>query len=164
MKKEAYYFSHDGNAQDDPKCMMLIDQMGMEGYGIFWALIEKLRSEANYKLPISVLPSFAKRWGTSQEKVQTVVKNYGLFTVENDLFFSLRLIHSMNIKTERAKLSASYRWGNAIALQPDSERNADGMRRYAIKGKEKKEKKKASPNGDLNHNGHPKADLNGMSF
>ena len=34
-KKDAYYFSHDANAQDDPKCMLLIDQMGLEGYGIF---------------------------------------------------------------------------------------------------------------------------------
>ena len=33
MKKDAYYFSHDSNAQDDPKCMLLIDQLGMEGYG-----------------------------------------------------------------------------------------------------------------------------------
>ncbi len=97
MKKDAYYFSHDANAQDDPKCMILLDQLGPEGYGIFWLLIEKLRAEKDFKLPLVVVPPFAKRWGTSKEKVETVVKTYGLFTLEKDFFFSLRLIRSMEL-------------------------------------------------------------------
>lgn len=148
MKKEAYYFSHDANAQDDPKCMLLIDQMGMEGYGIFWGLIEKLRSEASYKLPLSVTGSFAKRWGTSKEKVDTVINNYGLFTIEEQQFFSLRLLNSMNIKSEKARLSASYRWNNANALQSDSGSNANDMRNDAIKVKKRKENKERR-SGDL---------------
>ena len=40
MSKDAYYFTHDSNAKDDPKCALLIDQLGMEGYGIYWMLIE----------------------------------------------------------------------------------------------------------------------------
>lgn len=169
MKKDAYYFSHDANAQDDPKIMILIEQMAMEGVGIFWCLIEKLRAEKDYRLPLSVTGPFAKRWGTSKEKVETVINNYGLFTVENDLFFSVRLINSMTEKSEKARLSANYRWGNANALLPDSERNANGMRNDAIKVKESKEKKRSgSPVGnkkirqrnsqgeyDLDHNGNP---------
>ena len=73
-KKDAYYFSHDSNAQDDPKCMILIDQLGMEGYGIFWALIERLRNEKDYTLPINLANAFAKRWQTSKEKVEAVIK------------------------------------------------------------------------------------------
>ena len=141
MKKEAYYFSHDANAQDDPKLMLLIEQMGMEGFGIFWGLIEKLRAEKDYSLPLSTLPSFAHRWHTSTEKVQTVVKNYGLFKIIRENFFSVRLRNSMNEKTERAKASASIRWGNAIALQPNTKRIANVMQNDAIKVKEKKEKK-----------------------
>jgi hypothetical protein len=149
MKKEAYYFSHDANAQDDPKCMILIDQMGMEGYGIFWALIEKLRAEADYTLPLSVINPFAKRWGTSKEKVETVIKNYGLFIIENAKFFSIRLQKSMVEKSEKARLSASYRWGNAIALPSNNERSANDMRNDAIKGKKRKEKKNGfSPDGE----------------
>lgn len=141
MKKDAYYFSHDANAQDDPKCMVLIDQLGMEGYGIFWALIEKLRAEKGYKLPLETLPAFAKRWGTSKEKVETVVKNYNLFKISQNYFFSLRLKKSMEEKTEAARRSASIRWGNATALLPDSDRNANGMRNDAIKRKENKKRK-----------------------
>jgi hypothetical protein len=141
MKKDAYYFSHDANAQDDPKCMILIDQMGMEGYGIFWALIEKLRNEKDFKLPLVITGSLAKRWGTSKEKVDVVIKQYGLFIIEDECFFSLRLLRSMNEKSEKARLSANYRWNNANAMQSHSERNAIGMRNDANKGKESKEKK-----------------------
>ncbi len=143
MKKDAYYFSHDANAQDDHKCMTLIDQLGMEGYGIFWALIEKLRSEKGYKLPISVSSVYAKRWSTSKEKIETVITKYGLFAIEDDVFFSLRLISSMTEKSEKARLSANYRWGkDANALQSHTERNANGMLDDAIKVKESKVKEK----------------------
>lgn len=140
MAKEAYYFSHDANAQDDPKCMLLIDQLGMEGYGIFWALIEKLRSESSYKLPLIVVPSLAKRWGTSPEKVKTVIERFGLFTIEDELFFSLRLQRSMEEKTAKARLSASYRWQDANGMRPHCDRIANGMRIDANKEKESKVK------------------------
>jgi hypothetical protein len=144
MKKDAYYFSHDANAQDDPKLMLLIEQMAMEGIGIYWCLIEKLRAEKDYSLPLSVLPSFAHRWHTSSEKVQTVVKNYGLFKIVKTKFFSVRLKNSMVEKTERARLSASTRWSNATALQTHSNRNAIGMQNDAIKGKKRKEKESSN--------------------
>jgi len=46
--KNAYYFSHDSNAKDDPKCVLLIEQLGLEGYGIYWILIEILRDQPGY--------------------------------------------------------------------------------------------------------------------
>jgi alpha-galactosidase/6-phospho-beta-glucosidase family protein len=144
MKKDAYYFSHDANAQDDPKMMILIEQLAMEGFGIFWALIEKLRAEKDYKLPLSVTGPFAKRWGTSKEKVETVIKNYGLFIIENDYFFSLRLQNSMIEKSEKARKSISYRWNNTTKY----ERNTTDIRNDTIKGKKRKEKESNnSPGG-----------------
>lgn len=109
-KKHAFYFSHDMNAQDDPKCMLLIDQLGMEGYGIFWALIEKLRNESTFRLPLSVLPLLARRWNSSKEKLETVVLKYGLFVVEENEFFSDRLLRSMSEKSEIGKIAANARW------------------------------------------------------
>ncbi len=152
MKKDAYYFSHDANAQDDPKMMILIEHLAMEGFGIFWALIEKLRAEKDYKLPMSVTGPFSKRWGTSKEKVETVIKNYGLFVVENEWFFSLRLVNSMNLKSEKARESISYRWKNTNVLQLNNERNTTDIRNDTIKGKEskRKERKEVSPDGGKN--------------
>lgn len=143
-KKDAYYFSHDANAQDDPKCMVLIDQLGMEGYGIFWALVEKLRAEKEYKLPLMTLESFARRWGTSKEKVNTVVKNFGLFTIENDEFFySQRLKFSMELKSEKATISINARWAKNKELEIDTNvlrTNTNVIRNDTIKGKESKGK------------------------
>ena len=151
MAKEAYYFPHDSNAQDDPKCMILIDQLGMEGYGIFWALIERLRNEEHYILPLNVVHSFAKRWGTSKEKIDTVIRNFGLFVIFDDIFFSERLKSSMEFKSDKAKQSANARWENkkinidnqqvnANALQTHTDSNATDMRIDAIKEKKRKEK------------------------
>lgn len=47
----------------------------------------------------------------------------------------------MEEKTDAARRSASIRWGNATALLPDSDRNANGMRNDAIKRKENKKRK-----------------------
>jgi len=136
MKKDAYYFSHDANAQDDPKCMILIDQLGMEGYGIFWGLVEKLRAEKNYKLPILVCQSFARRWSTSKEKIEAVVRNFGLFVIEDDVFFSLRLQRSMIEKSEKARASVTQRWENERLIRS----NTSVVRTNTIKGKESKVK------------------------
>ena len=91
------YFSHDADAMNDPKCMLLINQLGMEGYGIFWALIEMLRTQDGYRLPIATLPALAIRFNISQVKVETVVRNYGLFVCDEcDFFYSKSLINRMD--------------------------------------------------------------------
>ena len=35
-KRDTFYFPHEYNAKDDPKCERLIWEMGMEGYGILF--------------------------------------------------------------------------------------------------------------------------------
>ncbi len=55
MAKDAYYFSHDSNAKDDPKCMLLIEELQLEGYGIYWVLIETLREQENFKYPLKMI-------------------------------------------------------------------------------------------------------------
>lgn len=86
-KKDAFWFSHDSNAKDDPKITLLIDQLALEGYGIFWVLIETLRDQPEYKYPIILIPSIARKYNTTTEKVKSVVFNYGLFSIENNEFF-----------------------------------------------------------------------------
>ena len=109
MKKDAYYFPHDSNAKDDPKCVMLIEELQLEGYGIYWVLIEILREQPNFKYPIKLIPSLARRFFTTKEKMLTVINNYGLFEVENgEFFYSESLIcrmQSVNLKREKAVLA-----------------------------------------------------------
>src|ERR1051326_946224 len=115
MPKDAYYLQHDINAQEDPKCIILIEQLGMEGYGIFWALVERLRQEEHNKLPLSIIPPLSRRWNTSKEKVEAVVKNYDLFIIEGSSFFSNRLKKdATEFKETKKRLSEAGMKGNLI--------------------------------------------------
>ena len=87
LQKNSCYFSHDANAKDDYKCMLLIDQMGLEGYGIFWVLIETLREQNNYRYPLQLVPSLSRKYNTTQAKMETVINAYDLFKVDNENFF-----------------------------------------------------------------------------
>jgi len=96
MKNDVFWFTHDANATDDEKIMMLIDQFGLEGYGIYWVLIEKLRGTDNFKLSFSIVPILARRYNTTAEKMLTVIKQYNLFQYDDEgFFFSPSLITRM---------------------------------------------------------------------
>lgn len=96
MSKDAYYFSHDSNAKDDPRCMLLIDQLGLEGYGIFWVLIEILRDQPAYRYPLNLVPILARKHNTTAEKMKVVVLKYDLFQIDEDEnFFSISLCRRM---------------------------------------------------------------------
>jgi len=96
MKNDVFWFTHDANATDDEKIMMLIDQLGLEGYGIYWVLIEKLRGTDNFKLSFTIVPILARRYNTTAEKMLTVIKQYNLFQYDDEgFFFSPSLINRM---------------------------------------------------------------------
>lgn len=147
MSKDAYYFPHDSNAKDDPKCVLLIEQLGMEGYGIYWMLIETLREQPDYTYPVANIPALGRRYNTTAEKVKTVVCNYGLFTVKDDkIFFSDSLNRRMLVFEEkRAKRSEAGRLGNAARWKTSqTDCNAITMRSQFIASKVKKSKEKES--------------------
>ena len=147
MSKDANYFPHDSNAKDDPKCVLLIEQLGMEGYGIYWMLIETLREQPDYTYPVANIPALGRRYNTTAEKVKTVVCNYGLFTVKDDkIFFSDSLNRRMLVFEEkRAKRSEAGRLGNAARWKTSqTDRNAITMRSQFIASKVKKSKEKES--------------------
>jgi hypothetical protein len=113
MRKEAYYFSHDSNAKDDPKSSLLIEELGLEGYGIYWVLIEILRDQPNYSYPLRMVPIVARKYNTTTPKVETVIRNYGLFIINEDAFFSLSLnlrMEQKDAKSLKAKESVTARW------------------------------------------------------
>ena len=113
MDKEAYWFKHDSNAKDDPKCIVLIEELGLEGYGIFWVLVEMLRAQPDFKAPLRIIPAIARRHNTSTEKVKAVIQRYELFEVEaEEFFYSRSLIDRMQpLIDKRYKLSIAGKKG-----------------------------------------------------
>lgn len=109
----SYYFPHDFSAANDAKVLFLRQQLGMEGYGIFWFIVEQL-ALAGGTLPIKIIPVLAMQMQTQEVKVNAVIRGFDLFTISEDDFFSGRLNdHLMIIKkiSDGAKAGAAKRWG-----------------------------------------------------
>ena len=117
MKNKSYYFSHDYNAANDTKVLFLRHQLGMEGYGIYWFLIEKL-AEAGGKMPLELIPILSMQMQSTDIKVKGVIMQFDLFSINEGEFWSERLNDHLGL---RAKLSQSgkngaiSRWGNGEA-------------------------------------------------
>ena len=118
MKSNTYYFSHDYNAANDTKILFLRHQLGMEGYGIYWYLIEQL-ANAGGKLPLELIPVLAMQMHCTDVKVNGVLMNFGLFTIESGEFWSERLAQHLELRlklSESGKTGANNRWGNRVAI------------------------------------------------
>jgi len=127
--KETFYFSHDYNARFDEKIKLLIRKHGMCGYGCYWSIIEDLYQNANalrldyegiaYDLRIDI------------EIIKSVINDFELFIIDNNIFGSLsveRRINERNEKSKKAKISASCRWGKQQGDAFAVENNANALR------------------------------------
>ncbi len=79
---------------DDTKVMLMMSQLGLEGYGIHVMLRAFLSQQLGYKAPLSIVPALATRYATTQAKIEAVIKGYDLYTIIEDsgnLFFSPEL-------------------------------------------------------------------------
>ena len=133
------YFSHDIFTRENLKIKRLISRHGMQGYGVFWAIIEFLHNNEN-KLLMDELSIIAFDLGVDIKIVESVIKDFKFFSIRKNVISSNRVAQNIKLrkeKSEKAKKSARRRWqessADANALPTHSERNAI---------KESKEKKK----------------------
>lgn len=142
MKKDTFYFSHDYNAHNDIKILYMRQELGMEGYGIYWFLIETLADSGGI-LPLKILPVLAKQMDSTQVKIEAVIMQYDLFIVQNGKFFSERLLNHIELRnglSNAGRIGAEKRWKNGGAIShPISDPNAKERKGKEKKGKEIKE-------------------------
>lgn len=146
MSKDAYYFSHDSNSRNDEKILSLRMKLGMEGYGIYWSIIEMLRDSTDYRMQTQC-GRIAYELHTDSETIQCVLNDFGLFETDTEYFWSESLLRRMEIKEEKsnkARESAKVRWDKAKAIRTQSEGNASKGNK--IKEKERKRNKKTENN------------------
>lgn len=152
--KDAYYFSHDSNAKSDPKISAMINQYGIEGYGRFWIVVEILREQQQYRLPLKkyIFDALAMQMQCAAEAAENYIKDcietFELFASDGEYFWSNSLIRRMKQKEDRSRQAseaAKKRWeqsgSNANAMQTQCGSNAS-------KGKESKRKIKDHNNND----------------
>ena len=110
MGKEAYYFPHFSNARNDRKILRIRKELGIEGYGIYFMLLEVLREQSEFKYPLDDLDLLADSFNTSEQKVRTVICNYKLFDIDDEFFFSPKMLEYLQpyfkMKAQRIEAAA----------------------------------------------------------
>jgi uncharacterized phage protein (TIGR02220 family) len=150
MAKDTFYFSHDFNARQDEKIKRLIRKYKMQGYGIFWSIVEDLYNNANALE--TDYEGIAFDYHSDVETITSIINDFDLFVIDGKTFGSIsieRRLNERNAKSTKASESAHIRWQkhreNANALQTHSDSNAIKERKEK-KGKELNEKKESKEN------------------
>ena len=128
MNKDAFYFPHFSNARHDRKVKRVIKELGVEGYGIYFMLLEVLREQPQMQYPMDDIDLLADEFRTSEQKVKTVICNYRLFDVTVDeKFFSPKLIEYMGpyFKMKAQRQEAGIKSGRARQMKALGEKNPE---------------------------------------
>jgi hypothetical protein len=151
-ENENVYFPHFVSARNDRKIRRLRKELGVEGYGIFFMLLEVLREQSDMRYPMEDIDLLAEEFGTSEQKIRVSICNYGLFVIDSDeFFFSPKQIEYLKpylAKSKRAKHAALVRWhgdnanADANALPEHSKSNANAMQGEERRGEESREKER----------------------
>ena len=102
------YFSHDVSSRQDRSIILLLDEMGYEGYGLFWAVVEFMHRN---KLRVGEERLIAGK--EYSDKVKQVLNDFELFRVEDDEYISdriLRNISKQEEKSKKASAAATAKW------------------------------------------------------
>ena len=140
MKKDQY-FPHEANLRQTSEFMHLIEKEGMAGYGIYWGLIEYLRSQDNYIGDLRVLKSLSAQMRTSITRLLRILKNYGLFELTDYTFQSSRLITLMKPLESKRKLMDKRSSNDDETINLRNRRNSLETNTTSVTVKKSKEKK-----------------------
>lgn len=141
MAKETYYFSHDSNAITDTKILNMRADYGLEGYGLYWAIIEMMRNEEDYKLTLNKNTYRAIKTLTNttidiEKFINDCLEDYELFEQDDEKFYSNSLLRRMQEKEKKsviAREKAEKRWNNnATALQQQCSSNANKVNKSKV--------------------------------
>jgi len=139
----AEYFSHDYDAREDEKIQELLFELKMEGYGVYWSIIEMLYKNDGY-LQLNY-ERIAYALHSHNDTVKSVINDFDLFKLHGDNFTSTSVLHRIKLrkgKSATARKAAKIRWGKEKANDADAmQTQCEGNAKKKSKVKEKKEKK-----------------------
>lgn len=112
------YFLHNSGARNDLKVMQMRARLGLEGYAIYFMILERMMEESDHLCPkdYNILGFDFK---ADAKKVKSVVEDFGLFefTKDRKYFFSKSFLSHIATKDEKtkrrsasAKRAANARW------------------------------------------------------
>jgi hypothetical protein len=149
----SYYFSHDYGARSDTKIKKMLSKHGMQGYGIFWAIVESLYQNTNVLPTDYELLAYELRSGA--EVIQSIIEDFGLFEIEGENFGSVSVEKRLEARREVSKQATdavNERW-RLYREAKNIENNTDVLLAYndsnTIKERKGKEKNEIKEKNDF---------------
>lgn len=102
------FFPHDYNAQGDKEITLLLEDMGYEGYGLYWAIVEFMHRNS---LEVGEERLIAGK--VNEDKIKKILTGYKLFRTENNIYISERILRNKKIienKGNKNQEAAQIRW------------------------------------------------------
>ena len=137
MKKDQY-IPHEISMRSTTEVMNLIENEGMAGYGIYWALMEYLRVQDGYMGDIQALKTLKRELKIRQAKLDMVLYGYGLFVCNGNTFYSPKLNEVMTpFEQRRARIEAYKRQKQKDKTLGTSDVSSEkgGIVSFEVKGK-----------------------------
>ena len=129
---------------------------GLEGYAMFFMIVEIMREQNDYKLEMNkyIWSTLAMQMHTDASKVQKFVEDcineFQLFVLKDEFLYSESLIKRMNLFKEISEIrskAAKKRWENANAYQMQSNKTKLNKTKLDYTKKEDINKKNNTPDG-----------------
>lgn len=112
MAKDTYYFSHDVNASNDPKIIVMKELCGVISYAWWWILIEQLAAQEEYKLPMDKITftGLGIAFGMKQNEANASSNEAKLSTAKQAEAFVILLIN----ECELLETDGEYFWSPSL--------------------------------------------------
>ena len=128
--KNTNYFQHDHNSRGDEKILKMRLIHGWYGFGIYWALVEKLYESTNGDLEKNY-PLLAYDLKTEEKILKSIIEDFGLFNLSEGIFSHKRVKEHNVFRVKQSesgrKGAMSLHYGSAIA-QPKQSHDHKGKK------------------------------------
>ncbi len=153
MKRDQY-IPHEVSMRNTTEVMHLIEKEGMTGYGIYWAVMEYLRTQDDYIGDFRNLKSLRRQLNIRLPKLLNIINNYGLFICNDFTFYSPKLNELMKPLEDRRARFEAYKQKKRAAKSLEISNTSDTISFDKVKGKVKvssssKEEDKGDDGGDV---------------
>ena len=136
--KESFYFSHDYNARNDQKILMLRGKFGNEGYALFFYILETMAEESQGYIYRGAIGGLSVGYGVANDTLMAFIDfclEKNLLKEDENGIYSIRMQQhkaARRLLSNKGKEGSKKRWEQAKKIAPP----------LAYKGKERKGKEK----------------------
>lgn len=127
IKKVNNYFSHDFNARNDIKLKKVIANLGIQGIGLYWCIIECLYENDGY-LSFDDIDLLSYELRTDKDLILNLIENFDLFKKNNkNKFYSqsvLNRLEEIESKSRKNRENALKRWNKNDTNEMQTESNS----------------------------------------